>query len=357
MKHVLVYGMTDKPGGIETYLLNFFQRVQDNGVHLDFVSDFSTISGGKRLEQAGAKLYFIPAKSTDLWGHMKGIWNILRTHREYETVYFNIMDAGAAVTMLPVFLLGRRIVVHSHSGSTDKARLHKLCKPFLNFMVKGCVACSRVAAEHMFSGKRQNCMVMPNAIDAAAYRFDPELRREVRQELGLGDALTVCHVGRISMEKNPMRLVDIFEAVHEKKPDAILLSVGGGKLMEAFSAYIAEKGLNDSVRRLGVRKDVARILQAADVFVLPSLYEGLPISLLEAQAAGLPCVVSDTISHETFVTERVYALPLSLSAAEWAEKILHAGAQPREDTLPQLITAGFDLSCCADFDRKLLDLF
>lgn len=357
MKHVLVYGMTDNPGGIETYLLNFFQRVQGNDIMLDFVSDFPAICGSEVLRKRGANLYFIPAKSKDLWGHLKGMWQILNQHKEYEAVYFNILDAGAAITMLPVFLLRRKIVVHSHNNDTDKARLHKLMKPLLNFMTKGRAACSESAAVYMFGERCGDCLVIPNAIDAKHYAYCEAMRQAKRKELGIQKHLVVCHVGRISMQKNPLRLIDIFEAVHQKCPEAILLSVGNGEMMDEYRAYIEQKGLKDAVMCLGVRKDIAEILQAADVFLFPSLYEGLGIAVLEAQAAGLPCVISDVIPRQASVTDLVQAVSLDTPAEQWAECVLEQAKMPRKNTFSDLVKAGFDVSCCVDFDKKLLELF
>lgn len=356
MERILVYGMTDNPGGIETYLHHLFARMKQGGIFLDFVTDFPLVSGGDELMAAGAKLYFIPAKGRNLPGHLAAMRRILCSHPEYKTVYFNILDAGAVVTMLPAFTMGRRIVVHSHNGSTDKRLLHKLCRPLLNRMTDARVACSRLAAEHMF-GPDRGALVIPNGIDAGSYTYSESVRREVRVALGLGEVPVIVHVGRLSRQKNPFGLLDIFEAVHARRRDALLLSVGGGELAEQFHRRIRQKGLQAAVKCLGVRSDVAEILQAADVFLLPSLYEGLPISLLEAQAAGLPCVISDVISREAVVTELVCQVPLEAEPDAWAEKILSRLGQPRKDTREDLVRGGFDSSCCGWYDEKLKELW
>lgn len=357
MKHVLVYGMTDNPGGIETYLLNFFQRVQGNGVVLDFVSDFPGISGSEILTDRGAKLHFIPAKSRDLKGHLTGMWKILRSHREYEAVYFNILDAGAAVTMIPVFLAGRKIIVHSHNNDTEKVRLHKLCKPVLNIMTSGRAACSESAAQYMFGRFARKALVVPNAIDAKKFAFLEEVRQNKRRELGLGDHPCILHVGRISRQKNPLGLIDIFEAVHRRCPEAVLLSVGDGEMMDQFRRYIADKGLDDAVICLGTRNDVPEIYSAADLFLFPSLYEGLGIVVLEAQAAGLPCVISDTIPSDVSVTGLVSCVSLDASPDIWAEQIILQLGQPRKVSYGEIVAAGYDISCCSEFDQKLVDMF
>lgn len=357
MKHVLVYGMTDNPGGIETYLLNFYQRVQGSGVMLDYVSDFPSISGSEILTERGSKLYFIPAKSRDLKAHLMGMWRILHEHVEYEAVYFNILDAGAAVTMLPVFLAGRKIIVHSHNNDTEKMRLHKLCKPFLNIMASGRAACSESAAGYMFGKTAKNTLIIPNAIDAAKFAFSDEVREQKRQELSLGNRPCICHVGRIAPQKNPFGLIDIFEAVHRKCPEAVLLSVGDGDLMGEFRRYIADKGLESAVICLGARNDVAELYSAADVFLFPSLYEGLGIVVLEAQAAGLPCVISDVIPKQVVVTDLVCPVPLTAEPDMWADRIIERLSVKRRDTRAELIAAGYDISCCAEFDEKLIEQF
>lgn len=146
--------------------------------------------------------------------------------------------------------------------------------------------------------------VIPNAIEVPNYRYDPQLSRQVRQELGLGDSLVVGHVGNANPAKNHPFLLEIFAALHQKRPDARLILVGGGT--ERFRAKARSLGVEDAVLFAGVRKDAPRMLQAMDVFVFPSLYEGLGIVLVEAQSAGLPCVVSDTIPTDAYLTDLVF---------------------------------------------------
>ena len=347
--------MSDNPGGIETYLLNFFLRVQGKLVHMDFVSDFPAVAHSKILKERGAKLHFIPAKSKSLPGHLAAMWRILKSHREYEAVYFNVLDAGAVVTMIPVFLLGRKIVVHSHNNSTEKIWLHRICKPFLNFFTSERAACSAPAAKYMFNEKAKQALIVPNAIDAARFTFCEETRIRKRKELGLGDRPCICHVGRISQQKNPLGLIDIFEEVHRKCPEALLLSVGTGDMTDRFQNYIAQKGLSDSVICLGARNDVDEIYQAADVFLFPSLYEGFGIVVLEAQAAGLPCVISDVIPQQATVTDLVHTVSLEASPEVWADLVISSFSTGRRDTRIDLITAGYDISCCDRYDELLIE--
>ena len=353
-RKVLVYGMTDNPGGIESYLLGLFRR-QAPGT-FDFLCDFPAIAYGDELRSKGAAVHFIPAKSASLLGQWRAVAAVLRAHPEYVTVYMNVLDAGCAFTALIPWLYRRRIVVHSHNGDTDKVRLHRLCRPVLGLMTKGRVTCSDEAGLHMFGRTGEDILFIPNAIDAANYAWDPAAREAKRAELGLGDRLTVCHVGRISRQKNPIFLLDIFAAVRKKHPDAVLLSVGEGEMSGEFDAAIAGKGLSGSVLRLGRRDDVPGLLQAADVFLLPSLYEGLSIALLEAQAAGLPAVASDAVSPQTVITDLVELCPLTDSPEAWADRVLASAGKKRRDTRGEIAAAGFDISCCDESDRRLMAL-
>lgn len=187
--------------------------------------------------------------------------------------------------------------------------------------------------------------IINNAIDATAYSFNPKKRIEMRHQLGLADKLIIGHVGRFNPQKNHPFLLDIFAALLKKEPSAILLLVGGGENMLKIQAKAHALGIAEHVRFLGVRSDVADLMQAMDVFVFPSLYEGLPVTMVEAQAAGLPCIISDKIPPECILTEGlVDVMPLSASPEIWAEKILAKRAIPRTDRRAEIAAHGFDIT-------------
>lgn len=355
MKRVLVYGMTDNPGGIEAYVINLAQRLKED-IIFDYVIDFKTIAHSEFIGSMGSKVYHIPAKSKGLLAHWKKLWEILKNHPEYDTVYFNILDAGAAITEFIPWLMGRKIVTHSHNGSTEKVRLHRLCKPFLSFFTKEYVACSKIASEYMF-GNANKALVIPNAIDAKKFVYNPQLRQKKREELGVSEKMVVCHIGRLSPQKNPIRMLDIFKAVLEKKNNAVLVSVGTGEMEQDVHSYAEQLGIKDKVMFLGKRTDIPEILQASDIFFLPSLFEGLPIVALEAQAAGLHCVVSSEISKEVDITGEVSFVPLKETDEFWAEKLLSVFENKvREDTSSKIIEGGYDMNNCREKDLELLKM-
>jgi len=190
-------------------------------------------------------------------------------------------------------------------------------------------------------------MVLNNAIDSARFRFDGMVRSEVRKELGLSHELLLGTVGNIAGEKNPFGMIEIFKHVKRSRPDAKLLWVGkGGSLLPQVEEKLREEGLRDSVILTGVRPDVDRLMQGMDVFILPSLWEGLPVVLMEAQGAGLPCFVSEAVTREAAITDLCTFLPLD-APEKWAQAILDPALPERRDTSQQIRDAGYDIRTTA----------
>lgn len=356
MNRILVYGMTNNLGGIETYLMNELGLLDKSKAIFDFVVDFPTMAYQKEADALGCRTYFIPAKSKGMLAQWKALWKLLRAHPEYKMLYFNILDAGAAVTMLIPWLLGRKILVHSHNNDTDKKRLHALCKPALNLFAKKRYACSQSAAAYMYGAKKAE--IIFNAIDTAQYAFSEETRGQKRRELNIEDRYVICHVGRLSRQKNVEGLLDIYREICETEKDAILISVGDGEDRDKIHQYAEKLGIRDRVMFLGKRDDVPQILQAADVFVLPSLYEGLGIAAIEAQAAGLPCILSTGVPRDAGIADNVEFLALDEEREVWKRRIMaYRGHERAKNAQEALIAAGYDLGHPGEAQRRLLDYF
>ncbi len=352
LRRVLVYGMSNNPGGVESYLLGAYGR--NPQWKWDFLCDFPDLVGREALEARGSLIHFIPSKRGSLRGHLTGTVKVLRDSPLTTAVYFNVLDAGCVFPAMVARLCGRRVVVHSHNGDTDKPRLHRLLKPLLNALPLKAAACSHLAAEHMFTKKRaKSALLIPNAIDAGAFRFEEKQREETRKAMGLDGKKVLLHVGRLTYQKNPLFLLELIAALRARDPDWVLLSVGTGDLEEEFRTEIRHRGLEDAVLPLGVRRDLPELYRAADVFVLPSFYEGLPIVALEAQAAGLPCLLSDAVTPEAGITDCARFLSLSLGAGGWADAVTELATLPRKDTTEEIRRAGYDKSCCGEADRAL----
>ena len=358
MERILVYGMTDNLGGIETYIMMLYRRMDKTRMIFDFVTDFPSMTFADEVSRAGSRIYYMPAKGKDLKGHLREMNRLLKEHPEYKAVYFNIVDAGAAVTMSAAWRQKRRVIAHAHNSSSGNQTLQNICRPLLGVFAGRWLACSRTAARFMFGERTaQKAEIIPNLIDAKRFAYDPELRQRTRKELGLQDEdFALIHVGRLDWEKNPKELLEIFRGIRVREPRARLLSIGSGPMEGEVHQYARQLGIDESVGFLGRQEDIVPYLQAADVFVLPSVYEGFGIVAVLAQAAGLPCVLSTGVPEDVKVTENVEYLPVQ-EHERWTEAVLKFRNMPRACTTEQIISAGYDISRVPQVIGMLEDFF
>ena len=196
---------------------------------------------------------------------------------------------------------------------------------------------------------------MKNAIDTNKFIYNKDIRRQKRKELNIENKFVVGHVGRFHPQKNHDFIIDIFKELNEKRKNSVLLLVGDGELRQSIENKVKELNLLDKVIFTGVRDDIPELLQSMDVFVFPSLYEGLPVTLIEAQATGLPCIVSDTITHEAIISSNIQSVSLQKSAEEWADKILLIdNGSNRENAAIEIINSGFDVN---EIAKMLIDFY
>ncbi|MFT8887642.1 MAG: glycosyltransferase [Ethanoligenens sp.] len=239
-------------------------------------------------------------------------------------------------------------ILHSHStawsaGGWDKALRNAVGTHMGRHIANAYMACSDEAADFLF-GKRGKAEIIPPAVDTGHFAFCTDVRAQTRKMLGCREQLVIGHVGRFTPEKNHLFLLDVFSCLHRICPESILLLVGDGPQRAYVEKACREKGLGDAVRFVGTRRRVAPFLQAMDVFVFPSMFEGFGAALLEALAAGLPCVVSDALPHTAQLLPGVTALPLYDSVESWAEHILAVRGRLSD---PDLSARGYDVSVAA----------
>lgn len=346
MQRILIYGMTDNNGGIESYIINYFKKINKENFVFDFITDYPTIVYEKEIRQMGGKIFFIPSRRENLKEHMKKVRKIVRENH-YKVVYYNILSASAVFSVLPIWNLKNvKIIVHSHNGSVDKLRNHLLLRPLLNLVTDVRFACSAEAANFMF-GKRyaRKTVLINNAIDTSKYKYNVEVGNEIRKEFDIKDKYIVGHVGRLCYQKNTLFLLDIFHEVLKKKNNAVLLLVGEGEDRAAVEEKIQKLGIEENVILTGMRGDVERLIQAMDVFLFPSRFEGLSVVLIEAQAAGLKCITSkEVVSSATKITPLVEFVDLQDSAVKWAEQVLLHEDYNRTDMTEYIQQAGYDIN-------------
>ena len=244
-------------------------------------------------------------------------------HPEYQIVHSHI-DAMSYLPLRAAKNAGVPIrIAHSHNTSIDrdfKYILKQFFRSKITSVANYYCACGKEAGEFLF--KEKESIVIPNAIEVDQFLFDRKMRKEKRTELGLKDEFVVGHVGRLSYQKNHKFLIKVFSEVHRKNKNTVLLLIGVGEKEQELKEQIHTLGLDDAVRFLGNRSDVNELYQAMDVFVMPSFFEGIPVTGVEAQFAELPCIFSTKVPKEVSFTDKCKFITLEESIDKWAEAIL-----------------------------------
>lgn len=334
-------------GGLETMLMNYYRHIDREKVQFDFlVHRQERAAYDDEIEALGGKIYRLPRLVPWSKSYLTTLNQFFDNHPEYKIVHVH-QDCLSSVILKAAKNHGVPVrIAHSHNANQDKNLKYPIklwYKRDIPRYATNLFACGKDAGDWMFGGAPYQ--IINNAIDVATYTCYPAKRTEMRQRLGISDELIVGHVGRFNPQKNHPFLLSIFAALLKKEPNAVLLLVGGGEDMTRIQAKAQELGISNHVRFLGIRSDVADLMQAMDVFVFPSLYEGLPVTMVEAQAAGLPCLISDKVPPECILTEGlVDVMPLSAEAEAWAEKILEKRNTPRTDRSAEIAAHGFDIT-------------
>ncbi len=320
-------------GGIQMFLMNILRNMDHDKVEFDFACMSRSSIFKEEIESFGGHLYGIGSHKKVLQ-HKKKLYEVLRNHN-YDYVHIHSGNALCVIDAIWTKLYNKKqkVIYHSHNAFSKDLWLHRLCKPIIPLCSDYMFACSKEAAEWMYPAyitKNEKYTTITNGIDVKKYLYSEKIAEEVRAELGLKDEFVICHIGRIAKQKNHKFLLQIFMKVLEKRPNSKLLLVGDGPLAEEIRMMVQNLKLQDHVMFLGIRNDVERILCASDVFCLPSLFEGLGIVNLEAQASGLPCYITDSISNEVVITSLVKKESLESSAEVWAERICCSNTSDRK---------------------------
>ena len=304
-------------GGVESVIMNYYRHLDHSKVQFDFICDEdSTRIPYDEIKKLGGRVFLVP-KYQNLPKYLKALEKLFKEN-QYRIVHSNINT----LSVFPLYAAKKAGVPirisHSHSTSNPKEWKRNLIKnilrPFSKRYATDYFACSELAGRYLFGNKafdRGEVKIIHNAIDIEKFKFDEVARKKLRKELGIKDSTVVIgHVGRFVQQKNHTFLVDVFKEYHKKNPDSKLLLVGSGPLEDEIKKKVEKLDLKDSVFFLGQRDDINKLYSVMDVFCLPSLYEGLPVVGVEAQAAGLPTIFSNRISKEVIVSS--YAKNVSI---------------------------------------------
>lgn len=340
-------------GGIQAYLMNIYRCIDKSELQFDFLVNRRFYNNyEKEIEQMGGRIYVIPSRRNGFFKNRKAVKRFFQEHLEYKAVHMHI----SSLTYIYPLVVAKKHgistrIVHSHStrasGNKIHTIIHRINKKKIKNVATDYYACSDISAEWFYGNSEliNIARILPNGIDCNQYSFSETIREKYRRQFCWEGKKVIGHVGRFHYPKNHLYLIDIFEAFSRKEPDAILVLVGDGELRAQIEKKVEMLQLENKVVLLGNRTDVHNILQAFDVMVLPSHYEGFPVTLVEAQAAGLYCVVSDTITKTSDLADAITFCSILQSPDSWFEPINHVLSMSRNvHAIEKIREAGYDIS-------------
>ena len=361
--NILVIGMTENPGGVESVIMNHFRRFRKQGIRADFLSYDEHIAYEDEIRAAGSRIFVMKSRRQNPLGFRPELYRFFTQHGgEWDTLWMNACNLSNIdfLSVAEQCGIGRRII-HCHNSrpmdhSVLRNVLHSRHRKTVLKYATDLWSCSNVAScwfygPNIFEDARYT--YVPNAIDPSQYCFDSEIRQAKRRELGIKpNEIVLGNVGRLHMQKNQTLIVTMMRKLLDadmKDKQYRALIIGDGENRDALETLARKLQVENHVSFLGERTDMREIYQAFDIFLLPSLFEGVSIALLEAQSNGLPCLISDTLSDEGIVNDNVCKLPISTtrgcSAPDiWAEKILQLGPHPPRKATVQIVGSAYDIN-------------
>lgn len=338
-------------GGVESVVMNYYRHIDRTKIQFDFIcDDDSTNIPYEEIEKLGGKVILIPPYQKVFKYHNKlkkilkeGHYKIVHSHINTLSV-FSLFAAKCAD--VPVR------IAHSHSTTNKKEKkknlLKQVLRPFSKLFATDYMCCSELAGRWLFGNKeydKGNVYLLNNAIDLDKFKYNKDIRKKMRKSLNISDyTLVIGHVGRFVEQKNHRFLIDIFNEIYKKNNNSLLLLAGQGPLIDEIKNKVKSLKLEKNVKFLGQRNDIDKLYQAFDVFLLPSLYEGLPVVGVEAQASGNLCYLSNDMTKETKVLDSTVFMSLNSTAEEWADTILKdARKYKKYDTKEEVSKYGFNI--------------
>lgn len=350
---VLHRAATTGIGGVEQNVMNYYRHMDRERFQFDFLTRNAKLAEYKEVKELGINVKtFTATERSDKNLLIKEINQIL--DEGYDIIHMNTSYwVGFLIEELAMERHIPKVIVHSHSAGIDLGQgreraleIHEYYKEkFDRRYATDCWACSRLAADWLFGPQipRNDIRIIKNAIDIQKYSFNQNFRLQARNKLGLDNCFVIGHIGRFAYQKNHEFLIKVFAGIFKKNDKARLVLIGEGGGMSAIKAMVQEMELEEAVNFLGWQDNVNELLSAIDLFVLPSRLEGLPVVLVEAQASGVRCIISDCITDEACITDNVDRLPLDED--EWIQKIgTYMEGYDRADMREKITAAGYDIA-------------
>lgn len=312
--------------GTEMFMINVLRSIDRNLFHIDFcITNGEITPNRKEAESLGCKVFVLPSRRENFIKSAIAFTNFFRKHgAEYNAIHWN----GGNLSSILVFILAwfYKIpvrIVHAHSSSAvglHNRVLHNLNRRLIPYLCNRLFACSPKASRFFY--RSNPSVIINNGIDVNKFDYNLDVRKRVRNDLRIADdTILLGHVGRFDDNKNHAFMLDLFESFHREHVNSAFVFVGNGITFNKIKEEAAQKGLQDFIIFTGSRNDVNELMQAMDCFIMPSKFEGLPFVLIEAQCAGLPCVISDTISKEVNITGNVKFISLVSPVKDWCNMV------------------------------------
>ena len=332
MYKILVFGMTENPGGVESVIMNYYHYMDKNTFHFDFLcNSYNKIAFEEEIISNGSQTFHFPARSKNYKKYKKELKNFFENNAsKYDAIWVNVCSLANIdyLKMAKKYGIKRRII-HSHNSQNMDSRLrgilHKYNKKRIAYYVTDFWSCSKEASEWFYdSSIIKKSIIISNAIDVEKYCFDDVKRKKLRRDLKWEENYIIGNIGRLHFQKNQMFILDIFEKLIKKEPKVRLILIGDGEDRTKLEKEIDKKKLNKYVYMAGIQKDICGWLSTFDLFLFPSKFEGLSMAAMEAQANGVPMLASDSvIPKEVKINPSFIFWNLENSAESWAEEILN----------------------------------
>lgn len=350
-------------GGAENAIMNYYRHIDRGKVQFDFLlTEQNKCQFEDEIKSLGGKIYRVPLlRMTNPIPYIKAVATFFNEHREYKIVHSHT----SSKSVFPLWIAKRGGVpvriAHSHNTKSEKGIrgwIRNIFKIPLKRVATNLCACGNEAAIWLYGNKYFNkgkVTILPNVIECSRFAYNEHKRKEVRSQLHIDDnTLILGCVARFSLQKNLLFLIDMFSELHQQLTNSKLLLLGDGELKEDIINQVQKYNLRESVIMTGVVPNVSDYEQAMDVFLMPSFFEGLPLSLIEAQISGLKCFASTGVPQEADKTGLVSFIPLDKGPHYWAEQIVDQLPYTRRSYLHEMQEAGYDAETSA---KKLQDYY
>ena len=340
--------------GLTTVAMNYYRNIAHEAFQIDFASSNDCPQSlEEELKDNGSRYYKLPNRTKSPLSYMKKLCNICH---EYDAVHIHGNSATTVLELIPAKLAGvKKRIVHIHNTKSDHVIIHIILYPVMKYLMTDAIACSDTAGKWIF----KDYIVLNNAIETDKYAYNRENRIKIRELLGVEEGMFLLgNVGKVNEQKNHLFLLDIFKKYKLNHPDSKLLIIGDGVMRPSLEEKIKVLSFEKDVILTGMLNDVAPYYSAMDAFLFPSLWEGFPLSLIEAQANGLQCISSTNVTEESNVTGKVMYLDLvQVNAWSDAVKITDALDRIRESTenVQLLAKNGFDIKTNAKELEKIYE--